>query len=55
MFAGGGVGPLACRALAGFGSTQADEEAAARRVGGVADQPIDALAATVGEIGLGRI
>ena len=50
MFAGGGVGPFAGGAFAGFRTAQPDEHRAARRVLDVADQPVAALAATVGEI-----
>ena len=50
MFAGGGVGPFAGRALAGFRSFQPDEHRAAGRVADVADQPVAAFAAAVGEI-----
>ena len=50
MFAGGGVGPFAGGALAAVGSAQADEQAATRRVGDVADQPVAAFAMPVGEI-----
>ena len=50
MLAGRRVGPFARRTLAGFASFQPDEHGAARRVPHVADQPVTALAATVGEI-----
>ena len=50
MLAGRGVGPFAGGALAGFRSCQPDEHGAAGRVPDVADQPVAALAATVGEI-----
>ena len=50
MLTGGGVGPFAGGALAAVGSTQADEQAATRRVGNVADQPVAAFAMPVGEI-----
>ena len=50
MIAGRGVGPFAGRALAGFRSFQPDEQGAAGRIPHVADQPVAALAAAVGEI-----
>ena len=50
MLAGGGIGPLARGALAAVRSSEPDEEAAAGRVGHVADQPVAALAAAVREI-----
>ena len=50
MLAGRGVGPFAGGALAGFRPVQPDEHGAARRVADVADQPVAALAAAVGEI-----
>ena len=50
MFAGGGVGPFAGGALAAVRPAQPDEQAAARRVGDVADQPVAAFAMAVGEI-----
>src|SRR5712692_3741122 len=43
-------GPLASGALAAVGAGQTNEETAAWRVGGIADQPVASLAATVGEI-----
>ena len=50
MIAGRRVGPFAGRALAGFRSFQPDEQGAAGRIPHVADQPVAALAAAVGEI-----
>ena len=50
MFAGGGVGPFAGRALAGVGTVQTHEQAAARRVPHVADEPVAAFAPAVREI-----
>ena len=50
MFAGGGVSPFAGGALAAVRTVEPDEQAAPRRVGNVADQPIAALAMAVGEI-----
>src|SRR5712671_7927266 len=50
MLAGGGVGPFAGSALAMVRSAQADEQAATPGVGDIADQPVAALAMTVGEI-----
>ena len=50
MLARGGVGPFAGGALAALRPAQADEQAAARRVRDIADQPVAALAAAVGEI-----
>ncbi len=50
MFARGGVRPLAGCTLAAVRSAQADEEAAARSVGDIADQPVSAFAMAVGEI-----
>src|SRR3546814_3547043 len=44
MFAGGGVGPFTRRAASVLRSCKTDIEAAPRRVAGVADQPITALA-----------
>ena len=44
------VGPFPGGALAGFRSFQPDEQGAAGRIPHVADQPVAALAATVGEI-----
>ena len=44
------VGPFFGRALAGFRSFQPDEQGAAGRIPHVADQPIAAFAASVGEI-----
>ena len=49
MLAGGGIGPFAGGALR-CRTAQADEQAAARRVGDIADQPVAALAMAVGEI-----
>ena len=50
VIAGRRVGPFAGRTLAGFRSFQPDEQGAAGRIPHVADQPVAALAATVGEI-----
>ena len=50
VIAGRRVGPFAGRTLAGFWSFQADEQGAAGCIPHVADQPVAALAATVGEI-----
>src|SRR5260370_28715114 len=50
MIAGGGVGPFAGGTLAALRPLQPHEQAAAVRVRDIADQPIAALAATVGEI-----
>ena len=50
VIAGRRVGPFAGRALAGFRSFQPDEQGAAGRIPHVADQPVAALAAAVGEI-----
>ncbi len=50
MLAGGGVGPFAGGALAAVRPFQPDEQAAAGRVGDIADQPVAAFLATVGEI-----
>src|SRR5579871_4972905 len=50
MFAGGGVGPFAGGAFAAVGTAQTHEEAAAGRVGDIADQPVTALAMAVGEV-----
>ena len=50
MFAGRGVGPFAGGALAGFRSLEPHEQGAAGRVADIADQPVAALAAAVGEI-----
>ena len=50
MFAGCAVDPFAGCAFAAFRSAQANEQAAAGRVADIADQPVVALAATVGEI-----
>ena len=50
MLARGGVGPFAGGALAALGPAQADEQAAARRVCDIADQPVAALSAAVGEV-----
>ena len=50
MIAGRRVGPFAGRTPAGFRSFQPDEQRAAGRIPHVADQPVTALAATVGEI-----
>ena len=44
VFAGGGIGPFAGRALAGFGTFQTHEHDAARCVPHVADQPVAAFA-----------
>ena len=48
VLAGGGVGPFAGRPLGRL--LEPDEHRAARRVAHVADQPIAALTAAVGEI-----
>src|SRR6202023_2873603 len=50
MLSSGGVGPFAGPALAAVRSRQADEQAAAWRIGDIADQPVAALAPTVGEV-----
>jgi hypothetical protein len=50
MLAGGGVGPFAGGAAAGFGSLESDEHRAARCVAHVADEPITALAPAIEEI-----
>ncbi len=50
MLAGRGVGPLARRAVAGVGTAQADVEAAPRGIPNIADPPVGAGSASVGEI-----
>src|SRR3546814_6564519 len=50
MFAGGGVGPFTRRAASVWRSCKTDIEAAPRRVAGVADQPITALAMPLRQI-----
>src|SRR3546814_8991922 len=50
MFAGGGVGPFTRRAASVLRSCKTDIEAAPRRVAGVADQPITALAMPLRQI-----
>ena len=50
MFARGGVNPFSGGALAAFWAAQANEQATAGRIAHVADQPIAAVAAAVGEI-----
>ena len=50
MLAGGGIGPFAGHAFAGRRPVKADIKAASRRVGDVADDPVAALAVTIGEI-----
>src|SRR3546814_17214626 len=50
MFAGGGVGPFTRRAASVLRSCKTDIEAAPRRVAGVADQPITALAIPLRQI-----
>ena len=50
MFARSGVGPFAGGALAAIRPFQADEQAAARCIGDVADQPVATLASTVREV-----
>ena len=50
MLAGGGIGPFAGGAGAGFGSGEADIEAAAGRVVDIARQPVAAVASAVGKI-----
>jgi hypothetical protein len=45
-----GVGPFSGGTLAIVRAAQADEQAAAARVGDIADQPIAALAMTIGEV-----
>ena len=50
MLAGRGVGPFAGGAAAGFRPLEPHEHRAARRVADVADQPVSALAPSVGEI-----
>jgi hypothetical protein len=47
MLAGGGVGPLAGGALPAVRSCEANEQAAARRVGDVTDDPVATPAAAV--------
>jgi hypothetical protein len=48
--AGGGISPAAAGPFAGQRSGQADIEAAPRRVGDIADDPVVAMAVAVGEI-----
>jgi len=50
MLAGGGVSPFAGGALSAVRSCEANEQAAAWRVGNVADDPIATAAAAVGEV-----
>jgi hypothetical protein len=50
MFAGRRVGPFASGALAGFRSSEPDEEGAPRRVTDVANQPVAAFSPAVGEV-----
>jgi len=50
MLAGGGVGPFAGCSFAVQRPEQADIEAASRRVRDIADNPVAALAVTIGEI-----
>src|ERR1700736_530619 len=50
VVAGRRIGPFAGRALAGFRSFQPDEHGATGRVSNVADQPVAAFPAAVGEI-----
>jgi hypothetical protein len=50
VLAYGRVGPFSAGAFAGFRPDQADVEAATWRVGDVADDPVVALAAAVGEV-----
>src|SRR5260370_37979434 len=54
VVAGRRIGPFACRALAGFRSFQSEEQAAARRVRDIADQPVAGLPARLGEIAAGH-
>jgi hypothetical protein len=50
MLAGGGVSPFAGGALSAVRSCEANEQAAAWRVGNVADDPVATPAAAVGEV-----
>ena len=50
VVASGGVGPFAGGALSRFSALQPDEERTAGRVANVADQPVAALAASIGQI-----
>ncbi len=50
MFAGGSIGPFAGGAPAAVRPCQPNEQAAAGRVSRIADKPIVAVAAAVGEI-----
>jgi hypothetical protein len=46
----GGVGPFAGGTFAGLGAVQADEQRAPLGVADVADEPVAALAGTVGKV-----
>src|SRR3546814_1156136 len=50
MFARGGIGPFSCGASAGVATLQPDEHGPARRVAGIADQPVATLAAAIRKI-----
>ena len=50
MLAGGSVSPFAGGALSAVRACEANEQAAARRVGNVADDPLATPAAAVGEV-----
>ena len=50
MLASGGILPFAGGALSAGRTAEAHEQAAAGRVGDIADQPVTAFAAAVGEI-----
>ena len=50
MFAGGGIGPFAGCSLAGVGSGQSYEQAAAWCALNIADDPVAALSAALGKI-----